>query len=680
MPTITPTSYQALRRLRTQLSEQIERSSRGGPMTLAIIVGLVAGLGAVGFEALIEAIDWFFFDIVKDEWLGSLGRSRLMLIPALGALLVGPITLIFAPEARGHGVPEVMLAVETRGGRIRPRVAAAKSLASALTIGSGGSVGKEGPIVQIGSAFGSTMGQILSLSDDNIRLLVASGAAGGIAGTFNAPIAGVFFALEVILRRFSTRNFSVVVLSAVVATVVAVAFRGDEPVIPIPEYQLESAAEIPLYGLLGAICAVVAVVFIRMLYWSEDHFEALPFPPLVLMPVVGGLMVGALALMNDGVLGLGEDAVESALNGETATRTLTLLLFLKLAATSITIGSGGSGGVFRPSLFLGAMVGGAFGSIVPDLLPGTTADSGAYATVGMAAVFAGAARAPITSVLILFEMTRDYGIMLPLMTSVTVATVASQLMSSGTIYSIKLARRGIHLEEDPEPVNLLRALRVSDAMSPVSATIALDARLPEMVRAMHGDQEAATLVLADDGTIVGIVTNYDLNSIIADGGADELTAADICTREIQTVFADQTLHDALAIFAGRGIHSLPVVSRTFDRRPEGILRRSDITRAYSRQVESRDAAQLRRSIGPAARADDVRYLDLRIAPVSAVDGRILAEVALTSDAVVVAVHHAGGTLIPRGNTRLSAGDHVTVITTAEAADRVRALFEGPPRA
>ncbi|MQA00158.1 MAG: hypothetical protein GEU80_12675 [Dehalococcoidia bacterium] len=327
-------------------------------MVVASVVGLAAGLGAVGFALLIDGIHWFFVDLVVNDLLGMLPGWRIMLAPVLGMILVGPITQIFAPEAKGHGVPEVMLAVETRGGRIRPRVAVAKSIASALTIGSGGSVGKEGPIVQIGSAFGSTVGQALRLTEENTKLLVAAGAAGGIAATFNAPIAGVFFALEVILRRFNTRNFSVVVLASVVATATAVLIRGDEPAIPIPAYRLEHAAEIPLYAMLGVVCALVAVAFIHTLYWAEDRFAELPYPPQIWMPIVGGLGVGALALIDPAVLGLGEEAVDTALQGETAVQTMSLLVILKLAATSITIGSGGSGGVFRPSLFLGAMVGG----------------------------------------------------------------------------------------------------------------------------------------------------------------------------------------------------------------------------------------------------------------------------------------------------------------------------------
>jgi CIC family chloride channel protein len=244
-------------------------------MAVASLVGLAAGLGAVGFAELIRAVHWFFVDLIVGDWLSALPDWRVLIAPALGAILVGPITRIFAPETRGHGVPEVMLAVETRGGRIRPRVATATSVAAALTIGSGGSVGREGPIVQIGSAFGSTVGQWLRLSEENVKLLVAAGAAGGIAATFNAPIAGVFFSLEVILRRFNTRNFSVVVLASVIATATAVALRGDAPAIAIPGYRLEHAVEIPFYAVLGGVAALGGVAFIHVLYWTEDRFNGL---------------------------------------------------------------------------------------------------------------------------------------------------------------------------------------------------------------------------------------------------------------------------------------------------------------------------------------------------------------------------------------------------------------------
>jgi CIC family chloride channel protein len=648
-------------------------------MLLAAMVGLATGFGAVTLDWMIEGIHDFLFDTVKDDWLGSLGDWRVALIPALGAILVGPIVVLFAPEAKGHGVPEVVLAIETRRGRIRARVAAAKAVASALTIGSGGAVGKEGPIVQIGSALGSALGQFLRLSEENLRLLVACGAAGGIAATFNAPLAGVFFSLEVILRRFTTRNFSVVVLSAVVATVTAVAIRGDEEAIPIPPYELESGFEIPIYALLGVVSAAVAVVFIRTLYWAEDYFEGLRFPPPMAMPVLGGALIGLIALLDDGVLGLSQDTLGDVLAGEESTRAMAVLLVLALAAICITIGSGASGGVFRPALFVGAMAGGVFGSVVHGLFPGPTATSGAYATVGMAAVFAGAARAPITAVLILFEMTRDYGIVLPAMTAVAAATVVSQLLSQGTIYSIKLARRGVHIDEEPEATNVMYSLRVADTMSPIRISVSPDAELREILRALDPDPEETVLVLTDDGEIEGLITHYDVAQALLDSDSEAHTARDICTTRVSTIFVDESLHNALATFANQGVRALPVVDRSAPKHPLGMLRRSDITHAYTAAVEASDARVRRRRLAPATRSDDVRYLDLRVGRGSRLDGLKLADIELTPDAVVVAVRHNGTTLIPRGLTRLQEGDRVTVITTAAAADEVRRTFEDTTR-
>ena len=469
-------------------------------------------------------------------------------------------------------------------------------------------------------------------------------------------------------------------LSAVVATATAASFRGNEPAIQIPQYKLEHAAEIPLYALLGVVCAIVAVIFIHLLYWAEDRFDEFPFPPKVMMPVLGGLLVGLLALVNSGVLGLGEGALDSALHEESGTRTLLSLAVLKLAATSITIGSGGSGGVFRPSLFLGAMVGGAFGALAHGLLPSIAGTSGGYATVGMAAMFAGAARAPITSILIIFEMTRDYAIILPLMTSVVISTFISQLLSPGTVYTIKLARRGVHIDDETEQPDVMRALRVADAMTPVRAAVEADTPLSEVIDALRGDADAAALVLDAMGRMQGIITNVDLNEAIAAGVTDRAALA-IASRQLHTVFPDQTLHEALAVFGQHSVHTLPVVTREDRLRPVGVLRRVDITQAYAAAAEGRDSSWRRRRLARAASGDEVRYLELRVRPGSLVEGQLLLDLDLDVHAVIVAVRHDGSTLIPRGHTRLEAGDRVTVIAAVQVADTVRARFEqpAPPR-
>ena len=653
----------------------MERSPRAGPMVLAAVVGLGAGLAAVGFSTLVELSDHFFFDILKDDWLGGLPNARLILIPAIGGLLVGPITYILAPGARGHSVPEVMVALDSRGGRLPATSAAGKIVAATLTIGSGGSVGRQGPVVFLGAAFGSLAGRILQLNEQTMRLLAAAGAAGGVAAIFNAPIAGVFFALEVLLRRFSTRNFSVVVLSSVVATVTAIALRGDELAIPVPSYDFSNALEAPLFAVLGVGCGILGVAFIRLFYWIEDRFTRVSGLPGWLLPAIGGAMVGALALLDSSILGIREDARDSALLGNEAIEAMLLLLLLKMAATSITAGSGGSGGVFFPTLFMGAMVGGVFGEVGNLLLPDIVEEPGAFASVGMAATFAGASRAPITSVLFLVEMTDDFGLMVPLLIAVAAATFVSQLLSRGTIYSIKAERLGVEIEEDVEPTNVMAQLRVSDAMSPMMEAFGPDTTLDEITLAFEGDPDPIALVVRENGEIYGILTGADIGEALAHGER-HATAADICSTRMRTIHPDQTLHEALNIFTSQNLRALPVVEENNPWQPAGLLRRADIMRAYAAAVDRRASRDRRQRLRPVRRSDNVRYLELRVTPESGLDGTELSDLHLTEDAVIVAVRHEGATLIPRGHTQLAEGDRVTIIATAESVAEVRATFEG----
>ncbi len=673
---MTPTAQRSALRFREVLTRRIERSPRAGPMVLAAVVGLGAGLAAVGFSILVELSDRFFFDILKDEWLVGLPNARLILIPAIGGLLVGPITYLLAPGARGHSIPEVMAALDSRGGRLPATDAVAKIAAATITIGSGGAVGRQGPVVFIGAAFGSLAGRILLLNEQTMRLLAAAGAAGGVAGVFNAPIAGVFFALEVLLRRFSTRNFSTVVLASIVATVTAIALRGDELAIPVPTHQhLTSIEEAPLYAVLGVLCGLVGVAFIRVFYWTEDGVARLSGIPGWLLPAVGGAIVGALALYDGSILGIREIARDEALTGEGVVGVMLALLLLKMAATSISAGSGGSGGVFFPALFIGAMTGGVFEEAAVYLLPDVVDDSGTYATVGMAAVFAAASRAPITSTLILVEMTDDFGLMVPLLISITAATVVSQLLSRGTIYSIKAERLGVAIEEDVEPSDVMAQLRVSDAMSPMMVAFGPDATLDEITLAFEGDPDPIALVVRENGEIYGILTGADIGEALAHG-EQNATAADICTTYLRTIHPDQTLLEALNLFASQDIRALPVVEPDDPWRPAGLLRRGDITRAYAEAVDRRASRARRRRLRPVRRSDNVRYLELRVTHESGLDGKELSDIDLTEDAVIVAVRHEGATLIPRGHTRLAEGDRVTIIASAAAVAEVRATFEG----
>ena len=354
------------------------RTSDGGLLALSLVVGAGAGGGAVAFRWLIKIFTEVFSGYPDYAGLGRvpnphvpwLGFYFVLLAPVVAGLLYGPLVQKFAKEARGHGVPEVMYAVARRGGKIQPQVAVVKAIASALTIGGGGSVGREGPIVQIGSALGSTLGQLTQMSENRVRVLVACGSAGGIAATFNAPLAGVFFAMELILRNFTTQAFGMVVISSVTASVIGRAALGDEAFLNLPAFQVQHFSEYGLFILLGIIAAAVGVIFSRVLYFIEDLCDKLWRGPEWLRPAVGGLLLGGVLLALPEMYGVGYPVLTNGVEGRYAIGFLLILLVGKMIATSLTIGIGGSGGVFAPGLFIGAMLGAAFGDVAPSNCPG----------------------------------------------------------------------------------------------------------------------------------------------------------------------------------------------------------------------------------------------------------------------------------------------------------------------
>jgi CIC family chloride channel protein len=321
-----------------------------------------------------------------------------------------------------------------------------------MCIGTGGSVGREGPIVQIGSALGSSIGQALRVPAGRLTLMVACGAAGGISATFNAPMAGVVFGLEIILRAFAAQTFGILVISSVTANVVARLLVGDDTILHLPHYALGSTAELPLYAVLGLLAGLLGWAFARVLYAIEDACDAVWRGPEWLRPAVGGVLLGAVLLALPELYGVGYPVLQDGLAGRYAVGFLLLLAVGKMLATSLTIGIGGSGGVFAPSLFLGGMAGTAFGSLAAALFPALHLSPGAFGLVGMAAVFAGAAHAPITAVLIVFELTGDYAVILPLMVAVVLATGLSHFVSPRTIYTLKLLRRGVDIDAPPTSV------------------------------------------------------------------------------------------------------------------------------------------------------------------------------------------------------------------------------------
>jgi len=552
---------------------------------LAVAVGLAGGFGAVGFRYLINFFQTLAYGS-SDELLHvalALPWYLKVWVPAAGGLVVGPLVYFFAREAKGHGVPEVMEAVALKGGVIRKRVVVVKSLASAISISTGGSVGREGPIVQIGSAIGSTLGQMLKVSQDRMRTLVGCGAAAGIAATFNAPIAGSMFALEVILGDFGLATFSPIVISSVVATAVSRAFLGDIPAFIVPAYELISVWEFPMYMGLGLFCAMVGVTFTKVLYKTEDLFDDFKFPEY-LKAIIGGMILGGGGLYFPEILGVGYGGIDLALGQQLAWWLLLLLSVVKIMATSITIGSGGSGGIFAPSLFLGAMAGGFFGAVVHQLFPAVTASPGAYSIVGMGALVSATTHGPLAAMLILFEMTGNYKIILPLMLSCILATIFAGMLMKDSIYTLKLARRGVDIREGKE-IGVLKSMFVKDVMNRRVETISESSALVEMADHISKSKYNSFPVLDAANKLAGIISFNDYSEAMFDEDLKDLVVAkDLASENVVTVSTDDNLYTALGKISRKDFSTMPVVSPDDPTELVGIVTRRDIIGAYEKAV------------------------------------------------------------------------------------------------
>lgn len=557
---------------------------------VAVVIGVFGGFGAIVFRFAIRVFQRVFFGSwhYSLDYVLQLPWYYKLFAPAIGGLVLGPIVYHLAREARGHGVPEVMESILMRGGAIRARVMFAKITASAVCIGSGGSVGREGPIVQIGSALGSTFGQLLRVKGSRLRTLVACGTAAGIAATFNAPIAGALFAMEVILSDFGISQFSPIVVSSVTATVISRHFLGDFPAFVIPQYNLVSVFEMLPYALLGGVAAFVALAFITVVYKAEDLFEKVRAPGFV-KPVIGGLVVGAIGVAYPHIFGVGYDTISLALENRLTWYVLLLLVFLKMVATSVTIGSGGSGGVFAPSLFLGACLGGLVGTLAHTLFPAVTASSGAYALVGMGAVAAGAMHAPITSIIIMFELTNDYRIILPLMIACIISVLITSRLKKDSIYTLKLSRRGINLSRGQE-INVLSSLPVSSVMETDSETIHPQTPFQKLVDLTVHSPHASFFVIGENARLMGTISVHDVRRLIyeSDGLGPIVVAHDLMNPVREVFTPNDTLDKVMRAFGDMHIEELPIVEDKQAKRFIGFVSKSNVIEAYNRAIFQRD--------------------------------------------------------------------------------------------
>ena len=559
------------------LKEYIQKSDSFLLFFLAPITGIGVGLWAVVFRGLIGFFEQIFF-IRGESILSFLGHYYVIIIPVIGGMIVGPMIYFLAKEAKGHGVPEVMLAVAEEGGKIRPRVAIIKSLASAICIGSGGSVGREGPIVQIGSTIGSMAGQFLKFSEEKIKILVACGAAGGIAATFNTPLGGIFFAQEVILRKYNAKFLSSVVISAVAATVVSRNFLGNVPAFIIPKYQLKSIWEIPMYVVFAFLAGLVAVMFTKFLYKCEDIVDSIKIPEYT-KPAIGGIAIGVIGLYYPHIFGVGYPAMETALSGNMLASLTLGLMFIKILATSLTLAAGGSGGVFAPSLFIGAMLGNSYGTFTNILFPSTGIPPGACALVGMAAVFAGVARAPMSSILILFEMTGDYKIILALMITCIISSILAKHLSKESIYTLKLTRRGINIH-DSRHMDLMEVIKVEEAMDKKEIIVNAKDTVKTTGLKIKTSGHMGFGVIDENHNLVGIVTRRDINKALDSGKPDTLVE-EVMTKNICVCYPEESLRVALEKLGEKDVGRLPVVNPVNPNHVLGLITREDIIHAYS---------------------------------------------------------------------------------------------------
>jgi len=558
-------------------------------LLLAVGVGLLGGFGALLFKNLIFTLQGLFWSTpdMSPDSLAAVAWYRRLILPAVGGAIVGPLIYFLAREARGHGVPEVMIAVITRNSVIRPVVVLVKSLASAVSISSGGSVGREGPIVQIGAAIASTTGQILRLHPVKLKTLVGCGVSAGIAATFNAPMAGTLFSLELIVADFGLSAFTPILVSAVAATAVTRHFHGNITEFTLPLFTMVSHWEFGLYLILGLVAGVVGFAFSRSIYIADDLFAKTKIPQWI-RPAFGGLLVGIAAIFYPHIMGVGYDAIRVLFDGQLALSVMLLLVVLKIVATAITIGSGGSGGVFAPSLFIGAMLGGAFGHVVNQVFPTMTASPGAYALVGMAAVNGACTLAPLSAIIILVELTNEYAILLPLMFTVVMASFVSRKLNAESIYTEKLRRRGIQAHHG-EDLNILRAIAVEDVLRHDEASIPETAPFDKLVNLALRTGRNVFFTLDNQNHLTGAISLQDLKHVLSD--PHELRHAYHITdfkNPLTPVAITQSLDAVVDRFAETGLDRLPVVDG--EGRLVGSVIMSDIMRQYNREVANRSIA------------------------------------------------------------------------------------------
>lgn len=558
------------------------------PLLIAVTIGALAGFAAVAFRWLIgweQSLLWpggtdFLEQYRSSPWWLKVG------IPAGAGLVLGPLLLRFAPEARGTGVPEVMVALNQKDGIIRHRITALKSLATAAFVAAGNSVGREGPTVQIGASIGSSITQLFGLGPEKRKLAIACGAAAGIASIFQAPIAGTMFVVEILLFDLEVGSLSSIVIAAVTGTVVSRFFWDRETLFEIPFFSMEHPTELIFYFGLGIAAGFFSLLFLSAIFKTGNLWEKLRIPPW-LTPCIGGIIAGCIGLIVPEALGLGHVTMHSSLDGSLLLSAALVFLLAKLVCTAVCVGSGMSGGIFAPSLFLGGMLGSLFGHLATALWPQAALSPGHFALVGMGAVVAGTTLAPITAIMTIFELTYNYEIVLPLMTACIPAIIVVRLLHGYSIYETTLLNRGIRIVRGHD-VNRLRAIKISDTMSRDFETIRTRTSLHDLMDMVLHSPFPHFVVLDEKDALAGVLSLRDVRAVLLDDSQDHdsVVAADLMSTKVVTVREDQNLEDAFHIFSSRNFSFLPVVAKDVPDRVVGYLKEGDLLTTYDQHILS----------------------------------------------------------------------------------------------
>ncbi len=553
-------------------------------LLLAGVVGTLTGFGAYLLNLIVEFVRFGIFEQGGFQIFSDQTANYLRFIfPAVGGLAVGLLTYYFSPEVKGHGIPGVMEAVANKGGYIRRRVAVLTSLTSGITIGSGGSAGKEGPIVQIGAAIGSGIGQYFHVSQQRVKVLVGCGTAAGLAAVFNAPIAGVVFTIEIILVDFSLSVFTPIVVSSVIATAISRYLIGSSPMFAIPEYTLNSPAEFPLYLAMGILGGVLSVIFIKTLYGVEDIFEQKLTLPEWVKPALGGLLTGVVAFWIPELYGFDDSATHTALVGRPEIYLLAMLVIAKILATSFTLGSGCTGGLFTPSLFIGAMFGALFGNIAGNMFPDIAAPPGAYALVGMGVVVAGTIHAPLSALLIIFEVTTDYKIILPLMLSTAASTLVARWLEKESIYTMRISFFSNRISSGRN-IDILQNKRITNLIITEAPVILDSTGFDEILNILMNTRYSSFPVINKNKKVIGIIAMRDLRPILFDRDlAPLLLATDVMSENIFVLKPDDTMAEALRKMEIDDSELLSVVDSSETMIYQGVVTKENILRRYTKE-------------------------------------------------------------------------------------------------